>query len=72
MCMRMEPFLGILKEKYSTDDVSETRVLFDLYALTKEEKYLKAIHMVYDQILTHPRTKEGNFWHKKFILIKSG
>ena len=57
--------LGYSKEKYSTDDVSETRVLFDLYALTKEEKYLKAIHMVYDQILTHPRTKEGNFWHKK-------
>lgn len=57
--------LGYAKEKYSTDDVSETRVLFDLYAFTKEEKYLKAIHRVYEQILTHPRTKEGNFWHKK-------
>lgn len=57
--------LGYEKEKYSTDDVSETRVLFDLYAYTKEEKYVKAIHRVYEQILTHPRTKEGNFWHKK-------
>ncbi|MDE6660868.1 MAG: glycoside hydrolase family 88 protein [Anaeroplasmataceae bacterium] len=57
--------LGYEKEKYSTDDVSETRVLFDLYAYTKEEKYLKAIELVYEQILTHPRTKEGNFWHKK-------
>lgn len=57
--------LGYDKEKYSTDDVSETRVLFDLYAYTKEEKYLKAIQRVYEQILTHPRTKEGNFWHKK-------
>ena len=57
--------LGYSKEKYSTDDVSETRVLFDLYAHTKEEKYLKAIHNVYEQILTHPRTKKGNFWHKK-------
>ncbi|MDE5545949.1 MAG: glycoside hydrolase family 88 protein [Anaeroplasmataceae bacterium] len=57
--------LGYEKEKYSTDDVSETRVLFDLYAYTKEEKYLKAIELVHDQILTHPRTKEGNFWHKK-------
>ena len=57
--------LGYSKEKYSTDDVSETRVLFDLYAYTKEEKYLKAIELVHEQILTHPRTKEGNFWHKK-------
>lgn len=57
--------LGYDKEKYSTDDVSETRVLFDLYAYTKEEKYVKAIELVHEQILTHPRTKEGNFWHKK-------
>lgn len=57
--------LGYSKEKYSTDDVSETRVLFDLYTYTKEEKYLKAIELVHEQILTHPRTKEGNFWHKK-------
>lgn len=57
--------LGYEKEKYSTDDVSETRVLFDLYAYTNEEKYLKAIELVHEQILTHPRTKEGNCWHKK-------
>ncbi len=57
--------LGYDKEKYSTDDVSETRVLFDLYEYTNEEKYLKAINLVYEQIKTHPRTKEGNFWHKK-------
>ncbi len=57
--------LGYEKEKYSTDDVSETRVLFDLYEYTHEEKYLKAIELVREQILTHPRTKEGNFWHKK-------
>ena len=57
--------LGYDKEKYSTDDVSETRILFDLYEYTKEEKYSKAIELVYEQIKTHPRTKEGNFWHKK-------
>ena len=57
--------LGYEKEKYSTDDVSESRVLFDLYDLTKEEKYSKAIELTYEQIKTHPRTKEGNFWHKK-------
>ncbi len=57
--------LGYEKEKYSTDDVSESRILFDLYEYTKNEKYSKAIEMVYEQIKTHPRTKEGNFWHKK-------
>ncbi len=51
--------------KYSTDDVCESRILFDLYDLTKEEKYNKAIELAYSQVKTHPRTKEGNFWHKK-------
>ena len=56
---------GYELEKYSTDDVSETRVLFDIYAISKEEKYKRAIDHVFEQIKTHPRTKEGNFWHKK-------
>ncbi len=57
--------LGYEKEKYSTDDMSESRILFDLYKETGEEKYSKAIELTYSQILSHPRTKEGNFWHKK-------
>ena len=57
--------LGYEMDKYSTDDVSESRILFDLLKFTNEEKYDKAIEMCYQQILTHPRTKEGNFWHKK-------
>ncbi len=57
--------LGYDKEKYSTDDMSESRILFDLYKETGEEKYSKAIELTYSQILSHPRTKEGNFWHKK-------
>ena len=51
-------------DKYSTDDVCESRVLFDLYDLTKDEKYNKAIEFTYSQFAGHPRTKEGNFWHK--------
>ena len=57
--------LGYEMEKYSTDDVSESRILFDLYALTQNEKYNKAIEYTYNQVKNHPRTKEGNFWHKK-------
>lgn len=57
--------LGYEMEKFSTDDVSESRVLFDLYNKTKEEKYRLAIENVFKQVKNHPRTKEGNFWHKK-------
>lgn len=51
--------------KYSTDDMCESRVLFDLYHFTKNEKYKKAILYTYEQIKGQPRTSEGNFWHKK-------
>lgn len=56
---------GYDKAHYSTDDVAESRVLFDLYKYFKEEKYSKAIELSYQQVLEQPRTKEGNFWHKK-------
>ena len=56
--------LGYDPRKYSTDDVSESRILFDLYKYTGNEKYRKAIELAHSQIITHPRTKEGNFWHK--------
>lgn len=56
---------GYDSSHYSTDDVSESRILFDLYKYTNNEKYLKAIHLTYEQVKNHPRTKAGNFWHKK-------
>ena len=56
--------LGYDPKHYSTDDLSESRVLFDLYKYTKKEKYLKAIEYSYAQIAGHPRTSVGNFWHK--------
>lgn len=55
---------GYEPTKYSTDDVCESRILFDLYDFTKNEKYIKAIKLSYSQLENHPRTKEGNFFHK--------
>lgn len=52
-------------EEHNLDNVNAGKTLFELYQLTKKEKYEKAIHTVYSQLLTQPRTKEGNFWHKK-------
>lgn len=57
--------LGYDPTKYSTDDICESRILFDLYSITQKDKYLKAIDLTYHQILKHPRTVDGNFWHKK-------
>lgn len=47
------------------DNVNSGKVLFELYDITGKERYRKAIDTVYEQIKIQPRTKEGNFWHKK-------
>jgi unsaturated rhamnogalacturonyl hydrolase len=52
-------------EDYNIDAVNSGKFLFDLYEKTKDERYLKAIHHLRDQLKTHPRTSEGGFWHKK-------
>ena len=46
------------------DDINEGRVLFELYRRTGEEKYRKAAAFLWRQLEKHPRTVEGNFWHK--------
>lgn len=52
-------------EEYNIDHVKNGRSLLFLYKVTGQQKYLKASEKVYNQLLTHPRTKEGGFWHKK-------
>lgn len=51
-------------EEYNLDNINAGKTLFDLYELTKKEKYRKAIDTVYRQIKGQPRTSTGNFWHK--------
>ena len=55
---------GYNTEHYSTDDLSQSRILFDMYEFTKAEKFIKAIKISFKQVEGQPRTKEGNFWHK--------
>jgi len=52
-------------EEYNLDNVNSATNFFKLYDLTGKEKYRKAMDTVYKQLETMPRTKEGNFWHKK-------
>lgn len=57
--------LGYEPEHYSTDDVCESKILFDLDEIFNDPKYKKAIDLTFSQVKNQPRTKEGNFWHKK-------
>lgn len=56
---------GYSVEEYNIDNVNAGKTLFSLYELNGKEKYRKAIDLIYSQVQTQPRTKEGNFWHKK-------
>lgn len=53
------------KESYNIDNVSPGKILFELYAKTGDERYKTALDTLRNQMLTHPRTSEGGFWHKK-------
>ena len=50
---------------YNCDELNGGKNLFTLYRLTKKEKYKKALDKLYEQVKNQPRTKEGNFWHKR-------
>jgi len=55
---------GYNPEEYNIDRINSGKVLFQLFAETGEIKYQKAIKLLRSQMLTHPRTMEGGFWHK--------
>jgi unsaturated rhamnogalacturonyl hydrolase len=52
-------------ESYNIDWVNPGKVLFDLYADTENPVYKNALELLRSQMLTHPRTGDGGFWHKK-------
>ncbi|QIP17922.1 glycoside hydrolase family 88 protein [Spirosoma aureum] len=51
--------------QYNIDAVNSGKILFALYERTHDPRYEKAIRLLRSQMLTHPRTSEGGFWHKK-------
>jgi unsaturated rhamnogalacturonyl hydrolase len=56
---------GYSKEEYNIDNINNGKLLLLLFKETKEEKYKIAARQLREQLTTHPRTKEGGFWHKK-------
>lgn len=53
-----------LKE-YNIDHVTPGIMMMLMYRATGQEKYKKAVETIRSQLVTHPRTKEGGFWHKQ-------
>jgi rhamnogalacturonyl hydrolase YesR len=56
---------GYKKDNYNIDSILPGRNLLTLYQKTGEEKYKKAASVLRQQLIEHPRTKQGAFWHKK-------
>jgi unsaturated rhamnogalacturonyl hydrolase len=52
-------------EEYNLDQINQGKNLFLLYAKTGERRYAEAAHLLAAQLIGHPRTSEGGFWHKK-------
>ncbi|MGC4231609.1 MAG: glycoside hydrolase family 88 protein [Niabella sp.] len=50
---------------YNIDHINNGKALLTIYRVTGKEKYKKAVELLRKQLLTHPRTKEGGFWHKQ-------
>lgn len=53
------------QDHFNIDNVKNGTVLLTLYKVTGQQKYFKAATTLWEQLKTHPRTKEGGFWHKK-------
>jgi unsaturated rhamnogalacturonyl hydrolase len=51
-------------DEYNIDHINNGKLVLLLYRITLKEKYLKAANLLREQLRTHPRTKEGGFWHK--------
>lgn len=52
-------------DEYNIDHVNNGKLVLLLYRVLGKEKYKKAADLLRGQLKTHPRTKEGGFWHKK-------
>ena len=52
-------------EEYNLDQINEGKLLFFMHETTGDERYKKAAFLLREQLRTHPRTKEGGFWHKQ-------
>ena len=56
---------GYREDEFNLDQINPGKTLFLLYGKYKSENYLIGIEQLRIQLLKHPRTDSGGFWHKK-------
>jgi unsaturated rhamnogalacturonyl hydrolase len=56
---------GYNPDEFNIDNINDGKLLLLLYRVTEKPKYKKAADLLRNQLLHHPRTSEGGFWHKK-------
>jgi unsaturated rhamnogalacturonyl hydrolase len=52
-------------DDFNLDNINCGKLLLSLYQKSGDEKYKKAAFLLMKQLASHPRTREGGFWHKK-------
>lgn len=57
--------LNYRPDEFNIDHVKNGKVLLTLFKVTNDKRYLEACNQLYGQMIKHPRTREGGFWHKK-------
>lgn len=55
---------GYKPDEYNIDHINNGKLLLTLYRVTGRDKYKKAADALRRQLITHPRTSAGGFWHK--------
>lgn len=56
---------GYKVTEYNIDNLNAGKLLFQIYRKNKDLKIKNVLDTLRSQMLTHPRTSEGSFWHKK-------
>lgn len=56
---------GYQMDRFNIDNVNSGKILFILYDLTQDERYIKAAKTIRQQVEWQPRTRTGGFWHKR-------
>lgn len=57
--------LAYKKNNYNIDNIPPGRNFLRLYQRTKDDKFKKAAAALRLQLVEHPKTSKGAFWHKK-------
>lgn len=55
---------GYSVEEFNIDNILAGRCLFHLADVTGDRRYERAADLLASQLLRHPRTRTGNYWHK--------